>query len=222
MSHSYKTLYNNPVERQRYFYTWCYWDNAFNEEEMDKVEKLMDEEPLERATTVGHKFDDANNKIKTTQAPNEAVRKSDVKFWGANDQRASWIFSRFNWVIENINNQFYNFDINGYDAFQYTVYHGKEKGKYDFHQDTIMGKQLPEDMFETRKLSLTYLVNDPEKDYKGGEFQINTGEEKNAESVPFKRGRVIIFPSFLVHRVAPVTKGTRKSIVIWVMGPKFK
>ena len=43
-------------------------------------------------------------------------------------------------LLEDINNQFYNFDINGYESFQYTVYHGEEKGKYDFHQDTIMGK----------------------------------------------------------------------------------
>ena len=166
----------------------------------------------------------ANNKIVATQAPNEAVRKSDVRFWTYDNGqgKADWIFHRLNNVIEGINNQFYNFDINGYESFQYTVYHGKEKGKYDFHQDTIMGKNLPSDMYECRKLSVTFLLNDPKKDFKGGDFQINSGEEKNAESIPMNKGDIIIFPSFLIHRVAPVTKGTRKSIVVWVLGPKFR
>ena len=79
MSHSYKTIYNFPTERQRKFYTWCFWQNAFNDEELEKVVKLMDSVELERGTTVGTKEDaNANNKIVSTQAPNEAVRKSDV------------------------------------------------------------------------------------------------------------------------------------------------
>ena len=77
-------------------------------------------------------------------------------------------------------------------------------------------------MYECRKLSVTFLLNDPKKDFKGGTFQINSGEEKNAESVPMRKGDIIVFPSFLIHRVAPVTKGTRKSIVVWVLGPKFR
>jgi len=58
--------------------------------------------------------------------------------------------------------------------------------------------------------------------YEGGEFQINNGQEKDVETIPTKKGRMIIFPSFMIHRVAPVTKGKRKSVVVWVTGPKFK
>ena len=185
----------------------------------------MDSVDLERGTTVGTREDaNANNKVIHTQEPNEKVRVSDVKFWNYDNGQgdADFIFYRLNSVIENINNQFYNFDINGYESFQYTVYHGHEKGKYDFHQDTIMGKNLPPDMHECRKLSVTFLLNEPGVDFEGGEFQINTGEEKNAESVQMKKGDIIVFPSFLIHRVSPVTKGTRKSIVVWVVGPKFR
>jgi len=225
MSHSYKTIYNWPTERQRKFYTWCYWQNAFTEKELKKVTDLMDSVELERGTTIGNALKaNSNNEIITTQVPNEAVRKSDVKFFnfgnGLGD--ADWIFFKLNNVIESINNQFYNFDINGYESFQYTVYHDYEKGRYDFHQDTIMGKNLPDDMYECRKLSITFLLNQPGKDFEGGEFQINSGEEKNAESIPMEKGDIIVFPSFLIHRVKPVTKGVRKSIVVWVLGPKFR
>jgi PKHD-type hydroxylase len=109
--------------------------------------------------------------------------------------------------------------LNGYDSFQYTEYQAFEGGKYDFHMDTIMGKNKPANMPETRKLSVTLVLND---DFEGGEFYMNNGQEKDAELIPTGKGRLILFPSFLIHRVAPVTKGVRKSLVVWVNGPKFK
>ena len=232
MSHSYRTIYNWPVERQRKFYNWCYWDKAFSDEELKDIITLMDSQELERATTVGAKLDvdsskgkNANNKISSIQnRPNEKVRKSDVKFINFDNGmgQADWIFFRLNKIIEDINNQFYNFDLNGYESFQYTVYHDHEKGRYDFHMDTIMGNNIPDDMYETRKLSMTFLLNEPGVDFEGGDFQINSGQEKDAETVPLNKGRIIMFPSFMIHRVKPVTKGIRKSIVIWVVGPKFR
>lgn len=69
-----------------------------------------------------------------------------------------------------------------------------------------------------RKLSLVCQLSDP-SEYEGGEFQINPG---GSILVPERtKGTVIIFPSYLVHRVAPVTKGTRRSLVLWVEGPAF-
>ena len=230
MSHSYKTIYNWPSERQRKFFNWVFWDNAFNEEELDRIIEFMDSQDLERGTTIGNKEVEkakanANNKIISTHnIPNEKVRKSDVKFidYQNGQGEADWLFYRLNTIIENLNTQFYNFDLNGYETLQYTVYHHHENGRYDFHMDTIMGQNLPDDMFETRKLSMTFLLNEPGVDFEGGDFQINSGQEKDAETVELKKGRIIMFPSFMIHRVAPVTKGTRKSIVIWVVGPKFR
>ena len=64
-------------------------------------------------------------------------------------------------------------------------------------------------------------LSDPEKDFEGGKFEINVGNQNEPEKVIMKRGRIIFFPSYLIHRVNPVTRGIRKSIVIWVIGPKF-
>ena len=219
MSHSYKTIYNNPTERMRKFYTWCYWDGAFTDEELDKMCEYFEKTGVERGTTVGPK---EGEKGKAIQTPNEDVRTSNVKFHNYGDPETTWIFQRINWVITEINNQYYNFDLNGYDTMQYTTYDGEEKGKYDFHQDTIMGQNLPDNMIETRKLSMTMMLNRPGVDFEGGDFQINSGQEKDAETVELTRGRIILFPSFAIHRVAPVTKGTRKSLVVWVLGPKFR
>ena len=88
--------------------------------------------------------------------------------------------------------------------------------------DTIMDVQVDPRDVEIRKLSITMLLNEPGIDFEGGGFEINNGRESESLKVETKRGRIIAFPSFMIHRVAPVTKGTRKSLVVWVLGPKFK
>jgi PKHD-type hydroxylase len=218
---NYKTIYNYPEERQHITHPWCYWDGAFSDEELDKMCAYFDTQGLERSETIG------NIDLKTglvENKPNEDVRVSNVKFynWDPKNEDTSWIFQRMNFVIDAINNQYYGFDLNGYNSFQYTEYESSENGKYDWHMDIILGKNKPNNMAETRKLSITMCVNEPGDEYEGGEFQINNSNESTSETIPTKKGRMILFPSFMIHRVAPVTKGKRKSIVVWVEGPKFK
>jgi PKHD-type hydroxylase len=155
------------------------------------------------------------------QPLNEKIRRSRVKFFNRDDYTFP-IFDRLNSVIEEINDRYYNFVLNGYNSFQYTEYHHDENGEYNFHMDTGFGNRNGDDQFETRKLSLVMCLNRPNEDFEGGQFYMNQGSEKNAFGVEMKRGRIILFPSFLIHRVAPVTKGIRKSLVIWVTGPKFR
>jgi PKHD-type hydroxylase len=69
-----------------------------------------------------------------------------------------------------------------------------------------------------RKLSRSLQLTDPST-YEGGTLEFLTGTRP--QIAPRDRGALIAFPSFGVHRVAPVTAGTRKSLVIWVTGPQF-
>ena len=62
------------------------------------------------------------------------------------------------------------------------------------------------------------LLND---DFEGGEFQLNTGNQNTPAILPARKGRSLLFPSFMCHRVTPVTKGKRRSLVVWCLGPKF-
>jgi PKHD-type hydroxylase len=86
--------------------------------------------------------------------------------------------------------------------------------------DMIMGDRVPPDMKTPRKLSMSLILSD-ESEYTGGEFEFDTGG-KNPEIALQKRGRVLAFPSYVIHAVKPVKKGCRRSIVIWCLGPKFK
>jgi len=208
---NYNTIVNNPKERRKSFEYYVYWNDAFTNYELDNFENICDEYDRERAVVVGEK----------NKEDCEKVRKSEICFISKND-KTSWIFDRFNQVITNINNQFYGFDLNGYDAFQYTVYDSSIKGKYDWHMDTIMGS-MPDNSFdEIRKLTLVMLLKEPIKDFFGGEFELNLSSEEDSFSPEMHRGTIIVFPSFLLHRVKPVYLGVRKSVVIWVEGPKFR
>ena len=70
----------------------------------------------------------------------------------------------------------------------------------------------------TRKLSVSIQLTDPEE-YEGGE--LNFFINKDVIEAPKTKGTVIIFPSFFMHKVKMVTKGVRKSLVIWIHGPVF-
>ena len=89
----------------------------------------------------------------------------------------------------------------------------KPKSLLEISQPTLAGT--------VRKISISAVLND---DYEGGEFQTMQIQEGKTiiNTINPRRGDVIIFPSFLSHRVKPVTKGIRYSVVAWYGGPPFK
>ena len=202
----YTTIYNDPWTRTKITEPWVYWDNAFTTEELDQIVAYCEAQGTELGTTFGSKDEEEIKKH----------RVSNVKFHNRSPETA-WIFDRLNNVIQAINEQFYGFHLNGYPSFQYTTYDAEKEGRYDWHTDMEFGTSHSTDI-EPRKLSLTFLLND---DFEGGQFQINRGKESTPIDVSCHKGRIILFPSFMIHRVAPVTKGIRRSIVVWVLGPKF-
>ena len=87
-------------------------------------------------------------------------------------------------------------------------------GFYDWHMDNdITGKHQP----PVRKISMTLLLSDPST-FEGGELEIMS----KGKTAKLKQGQAIFFASWLQHRVKPVTKGERKSLVMWFGGPPFK
>lgn len=203
----YVSIYNNPKERMFNTYSWVYWDNSFTTQELDQITSYCQERGTKPSSILGS----------TEEKDVEKVRVSTVHFH-RRDENTSWIFDRLNASIAILNERFYGFNLNGYDSFQYTEYDGSKHGKYDWHMDMQLGDNT---LGETRKLSLVLNLTEPNKDYEGGSFQLNVGMEEEPDHVIFPRGRIIAFPSFMIHRVTPVTKGIRRSLVIWVTGPKF-
>ena len=95
---------------------------------------------------------------------------------------------------------------------QYTE--NPEGGFYDWHVDNYDNCQHEPPV---RKISMTCLLS-PENEFEGGDLELI----KEGQAVKLKQGQAAFFASFIRHRVAPVTKGIRRSLVMWFGGPPFK
>jgi len=107
----------------------------------------------------------------------------------------------------------WDYPLVGYERVQLGRYKSENKGHYDWHMDAfapINGVQ--------RKLSCVILLNDS-SEFEGGELQFKGIEDRK---ILVNRGSVVVFPSFIEHKVTPVTKGVRYTAVNWAIGPTFK
>ena len=109
------------------------------------------------------------------------------------------------------NQQAWKFDITRANQCDYLKY--DVNGHYHAHTDTFIDPEVK----ECRKLTVLAFLND---DFEGGRLFIQNGYEKIYP--PQKPGTILVFPSFMLHGVEPVTKGIRRSIVTWMVGPWFK
>ena len=123
---SYTTIYNDPYARTKYIEPRVYWDDAFTEEELEKIVSYCETFELNSGTIIGT----------TSKEETEKHRVSNVTFHERNPDTA-WIFDRLNFVIQAVNEKFYNFNLNGYSKFQYTTYDAENDGHYNWHMDLL-------------------------------------------------------------------------------------
>jgi PKHD-type hydroxylase len=179
------------------------WENGFSVEELDRISAYCDENLELSEATIGLGANSGS-------APD--WRKSRTG-WLENNSDVGWFYDRMAFIARKLNSHFYRFDLYGFvEPMQYTVY-GNGEDHYDWHIDSGTSDISP------RKLSMSLLLSDP-KDYQGGDLEFMSG--KNAERAKKDRGTVVAFPAYRLHRVSPVTKGVRKSIVVWTTGPQFR
>jgi PKHD-type hydroxylase len=123
------------------------------------------------------------------------------------------MYDQINEFIQKANRNHFGFgDIQITEQAQFTEY--PEGGFYDWHMDTDVTMQHEPPV---RKISMTLLLS-PENQFEGGDLELMAPGKR----VKLKQGHAIIFASFLNHRVAPVTKGVRQSLVMWFGGKPFK
>lgn len=143
------------------------------------------------------------------------IRRSNVG-WLTLTPETQWLWEKITQVIAEMNRRFFKFDLTGcYEPMQLGVYKDTDQGHYNWHTDAGM-----DDAAAPRKLSMSILLSDP-SEFEGGEFQVKTFSDEPI-TLETKKGRAWFFPSYCLHRVAPVTRGVRRSLVLWVGGPPFK
>ena len=181
--------------------SFAWWEGAFTDEEIEKIKEYA--KTLETKTALVGKGE---------EAPPDQIRKTKVS-WISNTPEASWIYDGMAGVASKLNAQYYNFDLYGFlEDMQFTIYEETES-HYTWHMDMGDNSKAP------RKMSMVLQLSDP-SEYEGGELQIL--DKAEPETVNKQKGLIAVFPSYTLHRVTPVTKGARYSLVVWACGPAFK
>lgn len=107
----------------------------------------------------------------------------------------------------------WGYELTTQEATQIGRYKSADEGHYDWHMDAG-----PPQNGVQRKLSISILLSDP-SEFEGGELQFKGIEDRK---ILTKRGSIVVFPSFIEHKVTPITKGVRYSAVTWASGPSFR
>jgi len=134
-----------------------------------------------------------------------------------------WIYREIQPYVEIANkNAGWNYHWDWSESCQFTKYEGSKKQHYDWHTDA--GKELTSNG-KIRKLSMIIALVDG-NEYEGGDFEINLNNPERDDNIVFiedakVKGTIVVFPSFVWHRVTPVTSGTRYSLVNWHQGRPF-
>jgi len=144
------------------------------------------------------------------------VRKSKI-FWIPMIESWKTLYERVMVHVGECNDKIFKFDITRMaENLQYTEYEECYQGHYSWHYDVGCNE-----IDSGRKLSVVVQLSDP-SEYEGGELHIICGDDKEYNIAPKEKGTMIVFPSYLRHRVTPVTKGKRCSLVTWINGPPFR
>lgn len=146
---------------------------------------------------------------------NPDIRRSKVKFLGGLFD--FWdIYKDVLSVIKNVNDEFFKFDLISIQPPQLTEYDSTYQGEYKPHVDS----NPVQDGNLIRKLSMSVQIT-PKEDYTGGLLEFPHSNDYKKEDT-LEQGTAILFPSYVLHGVTPVTSGKRKSLVVWACGHPFK
>jgi PKHD-type hydroxylase len=201
-----EALIELPTVKDYITYPYVIMDDLIDNSTVDLITQYCDQRGT-NPSTLGHRTE------------NTEIRQCNTKFHYVNEQ-SDWIFDLLEYVANTVNDRYYQFDLMGFDRFQYTVY-DQPGSHYTYHSDMAFGPIFADELKPPRKLSFSLILSDS-AEYQGGDFEVISNDLKTPTTVPQQKGRVIAFPSYVPHRVTALTSGVRKSIVVWALGPKFK
>jgi len=182
--------------------TFTTWENGFSDSQISDIIQIGDSLIPKNAKIGGSQENDDISEI----------RKSKTSWIQLNNE-TSWLYDSLAYIVRQLNGQFYDFDLDGFvEDFQYTVYDGGGD-HYSWHIDKGTSTISP------RKLSIVLQLTDP-SEYEGGDLEFYVAPKPSVAKK--QKGLIYAFPSWMLHRVTPVTSGIRRSLVVWAAGPKFK
>lgn len=184
----------------------CYADNVFPRQIIDYLNDYA--ESMARTAEVGTIV-----RSDASIALDQHVRRSKV-CWMERSPQSAPIYDFIWQFVQHANRTVFNYDLRGFEEpLQLATYTAEDQGFYGWHVDTGGGR------LANRKLSIVIPLTDP-RQYGGGGFEVFQEHEPTQFEMPL--GRMLAFPSYLLHRVKPLTHGVRRSLAVWIAGPPFR
>ena len=202
---------------------YWYFSNALTPRFCDEVLQYGKKHQEQLARTGG--FD--KEKLSKEEIKNIKKKRDSHIVW-MNDK---WIYKEIlPYVMEANKNAGWNFDFDWSESCQFTKYSPGQY--YGWHCDSWAVPYNKPNSLEThgkiRKLSVTCSLSHP-SEYEGGELEFNFNDPEKSKKQNIKkcleilpRGSIVVFPSFVWHRVCPVKQGTRYSLVVWNLGYPYQ
>ena len=187
-------------------YNWGH-NNALTKEGWSCLEQYIEKNPSSKAEII-------NSQVKESGFTEDEIRDTDITWISSETEETRELYFNIGKLIENDNNQFFNYNISLIETLQHSVYNAPT-GHYDWHIDAMHKGQHG----LTRKISFSIGLNDP-NEYEGGELVVGA-PGKYSTSFKLEKNQVLFFNSVVTHKVNPVTRGVRKSLVGWAKGPNF-
>ena len=202
---------------------WYVFEKSVDKKICNKIKGLVKDSWQESIldTSEGTTKEERKTGRKGDWKPDPKKRISEV-FWTTDQWLYDIIFPYMNRANEEAG---WRFNIKFAESMQITRY--KKGGFYNFHRDGsgdyLSAYNNPGNKFldgHVRKLSMSVILNN---NFEGGAFEFASYGKEECTITPIEGGvgTVIVFPSWMEHRVAPVTKGIRYSLVTWFLGPPF-
>ena len=145
---------------------------------------------------------------------NSSIRNCMISWIEADDESKD-VFVKLSEIVNTLNDRFYKYDLTEMESLQYTEYSSETSDFYTSHSDDGYKFNL------FRKLSVSVQLSNADE-YNGGDLVFYRNTLSEGTIAPKGKGTVIVFPSFVIHEVQKITAGSRKSLVTWVNGPRFK
>jgi len=183
---------------------WQMWESCVPPDICDQIVQ----EGLKNPSTEGKIFAKSQTEPK--------IRNSTISWINYGDETFEdvWKFIERKFYVANAN--CFGLDINYLPSLQFTNYKSSNEGHYDWHEDVFW----EENLVSTRKLSMVIQLTDPSL-YTGGNLELQVPQPPEIIKLR-QKGTIIIFPSFIKHRVTKLESGERNSLVAWIEGPPWR
>jgi PKHD-type hydroxylase len=157
-------------------------------------------------------LDNRTNTIEDLPAKTMKTASVDHAHWGTVQEA----LKKMHHAVLDINRRYFGFNIfevSNFDTVHVNTYSSENNGEYSWHTDGVN-----DEIFDSK---LTAILNLSTEEYEGGDFELFLSEPTTIETFKLP-GSLVVFPSFINHRVTPVTKGTRVTLAHWYVGPNWQ